>query len=44
MAGYRPAATAPIRLPAWELPYAAGAALKRWKKKKVRKKRIFFKI
>ena len=26
---YRPAALAPIRPPAWELPYAAGTALKR---------------
>ena len=30
----RPAATAPVRSPAWELPYAAGTALKRQKKKK----------
>ena len=28
----RPAATAPIRPPAWELPYAAPAALKKKKK------------
>ena len=32
----RPAASAPIQPPAWELPYAAGVALK--KKKKKRKK------
>ena len=31
---YRPAATALIRPLAWEPPYAAGAALKRPKKKK----------
>ena len=31
----RPAATAPIRPLAWELPYAAGAAPKRKKKKKI---------
>ena len=30
----RPAATVPIRPPAWELPYATSAALKRPKKKK----------
>ena len=30
----RPAATAPIRPLAWELAYAAGAALKKEKKKK----------
>ena len=30
----RPAATAPIKPLAWEPPYAAGAALKRQKKKK----------
>ena len=35
---YRPVATAPIRLLAWEHPYSVGAALKRKKKKK--KKRI----
>ena len=34
----RLAATAPIRLLAWELPYDSGAALKRPKKKKKRKK------
>ena len=28
---HRPAATAPIRLLAWELPYAAGVVLKRRK-------------
>ena len=33
----RPAATAPIRPQAWELPYAAGVALKIKKKKKKRK-------
>ena len=33
----RPVATAPIRPPAWELPYAVGVALKR-KRKKERKK------
>ena len=31
---HRPAATAAIRPPAWEPPYAAGAALKRQKKEK----------
>ena len=31
---HRPVATAVIQSLAWELPYAAGAALKRWKKKK----------
>ena len=31
----RPAATAPIRLLAWEIPYAVGAALKKDKKDKV---------
>jgi len=31
---YRPAATAPIRLPARELPYAVGVALKKRKKKR----------
>ena len=31
---HRPAAAAPIRLLAWELPYASGAALKKKKKKK----------
>ena len=35
--GVRPAAAAPIRPLAWELPYAAGAALKREKKKKKKK-------
>ena len=30
----RVAAAAPIRLPAWGLPYAAGAALNKQKKKK----------
>ena len=30
---YRPAAVAPIRPPAWELPYVAGSALKRQRKK-----------
>ena len=35
----RPAATAPIRPLAWELPYAEGVALKRQKKKKKRKKK-----
>ena len=34
----RPEATAPIQSPAWEPPYAKGAALKRQKKKKKRKK------
>ena len=33
---HRPAAAAPIRLLAWELPYASGAALKKKKKKKSR--------
>ena len=31
----RPAAVVPIRPLAWELPYAAGVALKRRKKKKI---------
>ena len=31
---YRPAAIAPIQPLAWELPYAAGAALKRKEKKR----------
>ena len=35
---HRLKAEAPIRSPAWELPYAMGAALKRPKKKKERKK------
>jgi len=35
----RPAATAPIRLLAWEPPNAAGAALKRQKTKKKKKKK-----
>ena len=35
----RPAATAPIRLPSWEPPYAMDAALKRQKTKKKKKKR-----
>ena len=35
----RPAAAAPIGPLAWELPYAAGMALKRQKKKKKRKER-----
>ena len=30
---YRPAAVAPIRPLAWELPYAAGAAIKRKEKR-----------
>ena len=33
----RPAATAPIRLLAWELPYATGVALKRQKDKNLKK-------
>ena len=33
----RPEATAPIQSPAWEPPYAKGAALKRQKKKKKKK-------
>ena len=36
---HRLAATAPIRLLAWELPYATGTALKSKKKKKRRKLR-----
>ena len=35
----RPVATAPIRLPAWEPPYAAGAALKKTKHKRKKKKK-----
>ena len=34
----RPAAVAPIRPLAWELPYATGAALKSQKKKKKKRK------
>ena len=48
---YGPAATAPIEPPAWEHPYATGAALKRQKrppqkkerKKKAKEKVIFLK-
>ena len=36
---YRPAATAPIRSLAWELPYTMGWAIKRQKKKKKKKKK-----
>ena len=36
---HRPAATAPIRPLVWELPYAVGAALKRQKAKRKKKKR-----
>ena len=36
---YRPAAVAPIRLLAWEPPYAAGKALKDKEKKKKQKKK-----
>ena len=36
---YRPATIALIRLLAWELPYAVGAALKRQKKEKKRKEK-----
>jgi len=36
----RPAATAPIRPPAWESPYAAGVALEKAKKKKKKKKEV----
>ena len=35
----RPAATAPIRLPAWEPTCAAGAAIEKSKKKKKKKKK-----
>ena len=35
----RPAATAPIRLLAWEPPYVTGVALKKDKKKKKKKKK-----
>ena len=37
--GVRPAAAAPIRPLAWELPLAAGAALKGSKKKKKKRRR-----
>ena len=37
---HRPAATAPIRLLAWELPYAAGVPLKRQKTKNKKIKKI----
>ena len=36
--GCRPAAAAPLRPLAWELPYATGAALKRKKQKQKNKK------
>ena len=36
----KPAAAAQIRPPAWELPYAAGAAIKHQKKKKKKKARL----
>ena len=36
----RPAATAPIRTLAWELPYASGAALEKRKKTKKKKKKV----
>ena len=38
---FRPAATAPVRLPAWVPPYAMGVALEKYKKtkKKERKKK-----
>ena len=39
---YRPVAVGPIRLLAWELPYATGAALKSKKKKKKSKKKKEF--
>ena len=35
----RPVATAPIRPPAWESPYAVGAALEKTKKTKKKKKK-----
>ena len=38
----RLAAIAPIRPPAWEPPYAKGAALKRQKKKRERERREFY--
>ena len=38
----RPAAAAPIRPLAWEPPYVAGAALKRQKDKKTKKKKLSF--
>ena len=37
---YRPVATAPIGLLAWEPPYAAGVALESKKKKKKKKKSV----
>ena len=37
--GWRPAATAPIHCLAWELPYAAGAALKKKEKKGEKRKK-----
>ena len=40
----RPAATTPIRPPAWEPAYAAGAALEKTKKDTKKKKKIFFLI
>ena len=40
----RPAAIALIRPPAWEPPYATGAALKRTKDKKKKKKKVFIEV
>ena len=39
---HRPAAAAPVHPPAWELPYATSAALKRGKKSLIDLKSIFF--
>ena len=38
----RTVATAPIQPLAWEIPYAAGVALKSKKKKKKKKRRVGF--
>ena len=40
----RPAAVAPVRPLAWELPYATGAALKRPKKKKKIRETFWFEL
>ena len=37
----RPAAVAPIRTLVWELPYATGAALKKQKSEKPKKKKMY---
>ena len=44
VARIRPAAAALIRPLAWELPYAAGVALKRQRQKKKKKKKKLVKL